>query len=86
MIDFPYTTKSGIIVDRDDTDFPALVNATLAPLYPEFVTCWRVITMQDDSTEYAICFVYETASYAEYFTSKGEPNEPVEERPIIPPY
>lgn len=70
MMDFPHATESGIIVDRDDGDMPAQVNATLSPLYPEFVTCWRVCTHDDGGAmEYALCFVYETASYAEYFTS-----------------
>ena len=56
----------------DDGDEPRAVNAVLGGLYPDNTTCWRVITHFDDDTgctEYALCFVYETAYYAEYFTS-----------------
>lgn len=55
----------------DDHDEPYAINAVLGGLYPDNVTCWRVIHHNIDMgiDEYALCFVYETASYAEYFTS-----------------
>lgn len=63
-------TPIKINVLTDDEQLPDKVNSALSGLYPQDVTCWRVVWHEHlGLTEYALCFVYETATYAEYFTS-----------------